>query len=289
MMGDEENEFDYDAILKDMEVIAKKAGKMALAAQEVPIESIAKPTAALSTDVVTETDRRVEEFITKELSSKYPTFDILGEEGYDESKGYQLSETKATFVIDPIDGTVNFVNRTPFYCVCIGLAVKRQAVLGVIYNPTTLELFSGSTIAKTATLNGVPLRADTDETNMSNMVMVTEFGSDRTPAKTQANLDMAKALLELQPRAVRMGGSAALNCMTVARGSCHAYVEYGPHPWDVCAAIPIVTQAGAHISPADPNVNAQTDLLTCRGYIIATTLALSQTLQRCIPQFQYNK
>eukprot|EP00550_Attheya_septentrionalis_P009316 CAMPEP_0198296986 /NCGR_PEP_ID=MMETSP1449-20131203/34839_1 /TAXON_ID=420275 /ORGANISM="Attheya septentrionalis, Strain CCMP2084" /LENGTH=284 /DNA_ID=CAMNT_0043997763 /DNA_START=155 /DNA_END=1009 /DNA_ORIENTATION=+ len=284
-MTDQDNEYDYCEILRDMERIAKEAGMMALEAQKVPIESIAKPTAALSTDVVTETDRKVEEYIIKELLSKYP-FEILGEETFDESKGYQLS-AKPTFVIDPIDGTVNYINRTPYYCVCIGLAVKRQAVLGVIYNPTTQEIFSGSTVTKTSTLNGVALSADCDETNHNNMIFVTEFGSDRTPAKTQVNLDMAKALLELHPRAIRMGGSAALNCMTVARGSCHAYVEYGPHPWDVCAAIPIVTQAGGHVIPADPDVDAQTDLLTCRGYIIATTPTLCQTLQSSIPQFKY--
>ncbi|KAJ9500718.1 hypothetical protein H2202_003934 [Exophiala xenobiotica] len=126
-------------LLRDRLVaIAMRAGRMITSAK--PTTTSSAGTKKNSADLVTETDRAVEAYISTELSGLYPDFSFMGEETY--VAGQKLGD-EPTFVVDPIDGTTNFVHRFPYVSVSLGFAVKKVPTVGVVYNPFTGRLYSG--------------------------------------------------------------------------------------------------------------------------------------------------
>jgi len=194
-------------------------------------------------DIVTETDKKVEEFIFTTLGSSFPSHKFLGEETHSSSKssGYNWGN-EPTWIVDPIDGTTNFVARLPFVCVSIGLAIQKKVVLGVIYNPILEELFWAMR-GSGAFLNGKLIHVST-VTNMESAVIATNVGYDRTPQGIAFMLSNLKNLLDEKVRSIRMGGSAAMDMAGVACGRLECFYECGVHPWDIAAASVIVEEAG---------------------------------------------
>ncbi|KLU85938.1 inositol monophosphatase 2 [Magnaporthiopsis poae ATCC 64411] len=118
--------------------IAFEAGRMV---REAKPESKTADTKMNSVDMVTETDKAVEKLVMTRLQAAYPTFDFVGEESY--QRGTTSITDRPTFVVDPIDGTTNFIHGFPAVCVSLGFVVDKQPAAGVVYNPFADVLFTG--------------------------------------------------------------------------------------------------------------------------------------------------
>lgn len=163
-----------------------------------------------------------------------------------------------TFVVDPIDGTVNFVHRNPNVCISLGFAVNKVPCVGVVFNPFTDTLYTAIT-GKGAFLNGktsLPLKHPVEPlTKLSDSLVAVEWGSDRsgqnwdTKVKTFANLARTDGGMV---HSLRSFGSAALNLCSVAAGTLDLYWEGGCWAWDVCGGWVILKEAGGIIVDGNP-------------------------------------
>ncbi|EKV08505.1 Inositol monophosphatase, putative [Penicillium digitatum] len=212
-----------------------------------------------SADLVTEYDRAVENMISTSLREKYPHYEFHGEETYDPAR--PLTDAP-TFVVDPIDGTTNFVHGFPFACVSLGFAVGRIPTVGVVYNPSTKTLHSAIR-GQGAFLNRetrLPLKGDNVEplSGLANALIAIEWGADRsgnnweTKVRTYEKLGQSKENGGAMVRAMRSLGSAALNLCAVADGSLDLYWEGGCWSWDVCAGWVILSEAGGIMADGNP-------------------------------------
>lgn len=167
-----------------------------------------------------------------------------------------------TFVVDPIDGTINFVHGFPSACVSLGFTVDRTPVVGVVFNPFTQTLYSAIR-GKGAFLNRktpLPLKGDNVEPlgGLSNTLVCVEWGSERsgqnwdTKIRTFDKLGRTKENGGAMVRSMRSMGSAALNLCAVATGTVDLYWEGGCWAWDVCAGWVILTEAGGIMVDGNP-------------------------------------
>jgi myo-inositol-1(or 4)-monophosphatase len=183
-------------------------------------------------DVVSKADRASEDLILTELAGEFPDDGFLGEEG-----GLRR-EAEYTWVVDPIDGTDNFLRGIPFWCVSIALVAARQPLIGVIYNPVADEMFS-AVKGGGAFLNGEPIRVS-DTTEIERARLCVGFSYRRPIAPHMRALE---ALLAAHCEYSRLG-SGALGVAYTAAGRFDGYWEYHINAWDVAAGIVIVTEAG---------------------------------------------
>ncbi len=193
-------------------------------------------------DPVTEYDFKAEKYITEHIARRYPHHAILTEEG---SAVGETSEYR--WVIDPLDGTVNFAHGFPVYCVSVALEYRGEIVAGAVYDPERAELFWAGKDQK-AYLNGRAVGVST-ETKLERSLLATGFPYDIGTSRRN-NLGffvrMAKAA-----QAIRRPGSAAIDLCWLACGRIDGFWELKLHPWDTAAASLIVTQAGGEVSRID--------------------------------------
>lgn len=218
-------------------LIAKEAGNLIM--QGLQSNTDASVHHKGTVDLVTDTDKKVESFVISELTKSYPTSEFLAEESA--SSSYNLSDAP-TWIIDPIDGTTNFVHKLPMFCVCIALSIKKEILLGVVFNPALDELFT-ATKRKGAFLNGKRISV-ASAAKLQQAVVSTNFGYDRSPANVEYTLTKLQALLLNEVQSLRSGGSAACEMCSVACGRLDAFYERGIHPWDIAAGTIIVEEAG---------------------------------------------
>ena len=207
----------------------------------------------LKVDFVTKTDKENEKLIYDRLYSMFPDYDFIGEESSaDAGKIEPLTVTK-TFIVDPIDGTTNFVHSNPFCCVSIGLCHNKTPVMGVVYNPDFDELYV-SIKGKGAYLNGKKMFV-TDVLKLEDALVLTEFGYQRDAEKLKCISDCLLNMLTKNCHAVRHMGSGVLNLCYVAAGRldvCYAGVAGESwKPWDHAAGMLFVTEAGGCLSEVD--------------------------------------
>ncbi|KAG2223285.1 hypothetical protein INT45_007011 [Circinella minor] len=236
--------------------LAKEAGKMIKDATETRMSGTGNQFLAKydnPTDLVTETDQAVEKFIKNRLSVTYPTHRFIGEETMAEGVETVFTD-EPTWIVDPIDGTTNFVHGHPFVAVSIGLTIGKEPVVGVVYCPLMNELYSAAK-GQGAFLNEsirLPLFQPTPPPlgDLSQCIVSTEAGSDRSPEVIDKKMEMIHTILRQkqnngkQAHSIRCTGSAAINLCTVAKGVVDVYWEVGCWEWDVAAAIVIVREAG---------------------------------------------
>lgn len=214
-----------------------------------------------------------------------------GEETYDPA--HPLTDAP-TFVVDPIDGTVNFVHSFPYACVSLGFAVGRVPTVGVVYNPFTKTLYSAIR-GQGAFLNRqtrLPLKGENVEplSGLDNALVAIEWGSDRsgqnfeTKIRTFEKLGQSKEDGGAMVRSMRSMGSAALNLCAVAEGTLDLYWEGGCWAWDVCAGWVILNEAGGII--VDGNPGDWAPRLDGRKYLAVR--AASQTGQKEIVEEFWN-
>lgn len=195
-------------------------------------------------DIVTAADKAAERLVIDRIRATYPSHAILSEESGasgapDDSKadGYR-------WVIDPLDGTTNFAQGLPVYCVSIGVEHEGRTVVGVVYDSYLDEMFT-AVEGEGAMLNGRPIHASL-KTDLAQCVVSTGFPVDRA-TNPDCNIDNTVRVLP-HVRGLRRLGSAAMDLCYVAAGILDAYWEMNLHPWDVAAGMLIATEAGASVT-----------------------------------------
>ncbi|KAL4955462.1 hypothetical protein BDW69DRAFT_118062 [Aspergillus filifer] len=255
-MSGDGNHPDLDEICDTLIVLAFKAGEVITGALPQTDSASSKKNSA---DLVTDYDRAVEEMISQSLKEKYPDFLFHGEETYDPLR--PLTDAP-TFIIDPIDGTVNFVHGFPHACVSLGLAINRVPCIGVVFNPFSRTLYSairgrGAFLDRKIPL---PLKGDNVKPlrGLQNSIIAVEWGSERTgnnwetKIRTFEKLGQDKENGGAMVRSMRSIGSAALNLCAVAAGTLDLYWEGGCWAWDVCAGWVILEEAGGIVVGGNP-------------------------------------
>ncbi|CAG8951614.1 hypothetical protein HYFRA_00005414 [Hymenoscyphus fraxineus] len=240
--------------------IAHEAGKMMLSATPSHLNSGTKKNSA---DLVTETDRAVELMVSTRLQTTYPSYSFIGEETYIAGET-ELTDTP-TFIVDPIDGTTNFVHTFPAFCISLGFTVNKIPSVGVIYNPFLDELYAGILgQGSFVTYKGgqklkLPLRQEPEPLHdLSTCLIGAEWGSDRTgpnfalKSKVFTKLAASKEEGGAMVHSLRCVGSAALNLAYVAAGQQDVFWEGGCWAWDVAAGWCILKEAGGMMVSGNP-------------------------------------
>ena len=195
-------------------------------------------------DFVTEVDKAAEAAIIDVLLTAYPDHGILAEESGRTGAGAASGEeVDYLWIIDPLDGTTNFIHGFPQYCVSIALAHKGQITQAVIYDPTRNDLFT-ATRGRGAFLNERRIRVSKCAT-MDDALVATGY-PNLDPATLDNYLPMFR-LMTQQCAGVRRAGSAALDLAYVAAGRMDGFFEIGLAPWDIAAGSLLVTEAGGLI------------------------------------------
>jgi myo-inositol-1(or 4)-monophosphatase len=195
-------------------------------------------TKSTATDVVSAADLAAEAAIRDILARRAPDDAVMGEEGEDTG-----GTSGRRWIVDPLDGTVNYLYGLPQWCVSIAC----EGVVGVILDPVRDELFA-ATVGGPATLNGRELRIDPPDA-LSQALIATGFGYD--PARRVLQAEVVSRVLP-RARDIRRGGAAALDLAWVAAGRLDAYYERGVNAWDVAAGELICARAGCHAERLDP-------------------------------------
>lgn len=188
-------------------------------------------------DVVTEADRASEALIVGLLSARRPEDGFLGEEGSD-----RAGTSGVRWIIDPIDGTVNFLYGLPQYAVSVAAERDGTVVAGAVVNAATGVEYAAA-LGGGATRDGVPLRVR-GPAPLHQRLVLTGFGYDSDLRAVQA---AATALLLPRVRDIRRLGSCALDLCHVAEGTADAYVEEGTQVWDRAAGGLVAREAGARL------------------------------------------
>ncbi|MBX3618585.1 MAG: inositol monophosphatase [Rhizobacter sp.] len=191
-------------------------------------------------DFVTEVDQKAEEAIIETLLTAYPGHGILAEES---GRVHGAKHSEYVWIIDPLDGTTNFIHGLPFYAVSIALAYRDQIQQAVVYDPTRNDLFYASK-GRGAFLNDKRLRVS-KRTRMSDSLVGTGFPF-RKGDNFQRYVKMFSEVMQACA-GVRRPGAAALDLCYVAAGYYDAFFETGLNPWDIAAASLIITEAGGLI------------------------------------------
>jgi len=241
----------YEEILSKIKSLILEAGskvKQAFDSREI-IDNSTEAKDSNPTDLVTDVDKSVEKFLFSSLRSLYPDFDLIGEETVSSSETKKVNlKDKPTWVIDPVDGTTNFVHGFPFVCICVGLCVKKKPVLGVVYNPVLNEFYWGIE-GKGSYMNDkkLPLIKNTPIKSIQKSLFITEYGYFLGQEKLDIKVGNAKTMLSIPVHGIRSLGSCALDMMQVARGGADFYFEIGIHTWDVAAATLIIRESGGAV------------------------------------------
>lgn len=218
-------------------------------------------------DLVTEVDRAAERLIRAKLHRAYPAFDFLGEEG-----GERRTGAAFRWIVDPLDGTNNFVHGFPFFGVSIGLELRGTMVVGVIYDPMRRELFT-AVKGHGATLNGRRIRVSTVG-QLSRALLSTGFSSNFLKHR-QPYLGWFETF-QRRSHGVRRLGSSVLCLAAIASGRLEGFYERDLWPWDMAAGMLLVQEAGGRVSGFDggPPVLAGGRLVASNGRIHAELLRL---------------
>ncbi|KAF5394886.1 Inositol-1-monophosphatase [Paragonimus heterotremus] len=254
--------------------LALKAGALIRENYDVPLNVDEKASYA---DLVTEVDKNVEEVLKTEILSLFPGHKIIAEEGY---TGNAVLTDDPTWIIDPIDGTSNFVSKFPFVCVSIGYYIQRVPQISVVYNPILNCLYHAEKGCG-AFRNDSPIHASPVK-DLSEALVLTDWGGDRNPQSLDTKaLNMRQIIAKA--RGVRTMGSAALHICQVAAGNGDVFYEFGIHCWDYAAALLIVLEAGGYCCNFD---GSAVDLMA-RNVICAGTPELAQSLVKLIQPVGY--
>ena len=214
--------------------LARRAGALALS-MHADLEG--HDTKSTPTDVVTEADRACEQLLVDGIRAARPDDGILGEEG-----ASTQGTTGVEWVVDPIDGTVNYLYGLPQWAVSIGVEVDGEALVGVVYDAPKDELWT-AVRGGGAFLDGRPLRCSAVQ-DLAQTLVATGFSYDARRRWVQAQ-HLANVLPLV--RDLRRLGAGSLDLCSVAAGRVDAYYEQGLNPWDMSAGLLIATEAGARI------------------------------------------
>ncbi|MEJ2668171.1 MAG: inositol monophosphatase family protein [Deinococcales bacterium] len=251
-----------DAYLSTAIRAAREAARIQIANLERDLEVDTKSS---ELDIVTQVDRECETRIREVLLSAYPDHVVLGEE-----QG-QDGDARCRWIVDPLDGTVNYAHGFPFFCASIALEVDGTVQVGVVYDAFRDELFT-AVAGSGAALNGRPI-AVSGEHATKRALLATGFAY--LPGTIHRNLAIFGRVLP-QVQSIRRAGSAALDLCYVACGRLEGFWELGLNAWDVAAGNLIVREAGGTVTGADgaPYHLGEYTLVVSNGHLHGKLLAL---------------
>jgi myo-inositol-1(or 4)-monophosphatase len=188
-------------------------------------------------DIKLEIDVQAQELIGNLLLNEFPAHPLYGEEGIagDQSSDHQ-------WIVDPLDGTVNYFYGIPHFCVSIALRLHKQIVVGVIYDPIRNETWTGQR-GEVSKLNGAPIHVS-DRAELAETVV--SIGLAKTGETINTNFPLLQQMIH-RVRKCRVLGSAALDMAYVACGRFDAYIETGISLWDIAAGALLVENAGGTV------------------------------------------
>lgn len=221
-------------------------------------------------DLITEADTASEKIIIDLLQRHLPDFPIHTEESGQVSSS---ATSPYLWMIDPLDGTVNYAHGYPMFSVAIALLYENDPIVGVVYNPYRDELFAAARELG-ATLNRQPIRVSATA-KLQDSLLTTGFAYDRRETKDNNYIEFCYLTHETQ--GVRRGGSAALDLTDVACGRLDGYWERGIQPWDMAAGICILSEAGGQITAYD-----QSPFNIHSGRLLATNQKIHAQLSQAL-------
>lgn len=191
-------------------------------------------------DLVTEYDTRVEEYLRKRFNEEFPDFEFIGEEAGDLEEYVSNKNLKNYFIVDPIDGTTNFIKGFPYVSISIAVYKDNKPYYGLVYNPITNELYEAIAGSGEAYCNGKNIEVSTLP---SNKLLSALYVSKRRPNPPKEEVQIIQELEDefLETRRLH---SAALEICYVARGTYGIYAVNKISPWDIAAAMIILNEAG---------------------------------------------
>ena len=246
------------ALREVAEAIAREAGHQLREAFAGPLVNVTAKSSP--TDLVSEADHAAERLIRERLASARPGDGFLGEEGGDD-----VGTTGLRWVVDPLDGTINFLFRIPQWAVSIACEDASGTLAGVIYDPMRDELWSAER-GGAALLDGRPISAST-RTDLATALIATGFGYDAEIRGYQAEV-VARLLPSV--RDIRRLGSAALDLAWTAAGRYDAYFERGLNHWDLAAGELLCTRAGLVVRELEARPPAGTGVLVAPDALVDT-------------------
>lgn len=250
------------------EAVARSAGEMVRTSISSPGEISFKPLG--DHNLVTEIDLRSEDLIKSEIEHRAPGTKFLAEE-----TGGDAALDDLTWVIDPIDGTVNFAHGIPLYCVSIAAVIQNEPVAGAIYNPNTDEMFTAVKDGG-AFLNGTPIHvSDTD--SLDRAILVTGFPYN-VADNPHGCIDSFADFLTLGVP-VRRLGSAAVDLAYTAAGRFDGFWEVDLNAWDVAAGALMVVEAGGEMTTYG---NHAVDGLIIVDRMIATNGRITDSMRQIL-------
>jgi myo-inositol-1(or 4)-monophosphatase len=211
-------------------------------------------------DPVTEFDLKSEKFIIAAIQKRFPDHGILSEEGNDRE-----AIEPFLWIIDPLDGTVDFAHGFPVYCVSIGVEYRGRSIVGAVYDPERDECFTAG-IGLGARLNGKKIRVTTEK-KLERALLATGFSYSIATAKRN-NLGLF-ARMAKEAQGIRRLGSAALDLCWLASGRLDGFWELHLHPWDTAAGKLIVEEAGGKVTQFDgrPHSIFDNEILASNGHL----------------------
>lgn len=224
---------DLKSLLQSVEEISRKTGQY-LVHERTQFNGKTIEQKGIN-NLVSHVDKEAEKQFVTALSEILPEAGFIAEEGTG-----QAIEGGLNWVVDPLDGTTNFIHNIPFFCTSVALVQDRKPLLGVIFDPVHNEMFAAAG-EEPARLNGETIHVSTTEA-LQNMLIVTGFPYE-DKGLLQCNLQTIGDLTR-ESRSVRRMGSAALDMCYVACGRFDGFYEYGLNAWDVAAGTCIVRNAG---------------------------------------------
>ncbi|HEX9721840.1 MAG TPA: inositol monophosphatase family protein [Candidatus Paceibacterota bacterium] len=246
---------------------AKEGGEVLKAHFQTALQQRLKEDAS----IVTEADEEAEKKILEVIQAKYPEHNFLGEEGGELEAGSEYS-----WVIDPLDGTRNFVNGIPIFAISIALLKGEEHVASVVYNPLTEELFSAEK-GRGSFCNGHQFHVSEHDARSA---MITIGTSSAKESKEMAAKVFSHALQYVG--AVRYLGSAVLELSYLARGGTEGFINLGTKKWDYAAGTLLVLEAGGKITDFQGN---PWDL--SKNYFIASNSVIHPQLLELIQSIQH--
>ena len=196
-------------------------------------------------DLVSEADEQAQQAVRAFLLGRFPGHAFLGEEG-DGAKSRPGPGAPPTWIVDPLDGTTNYVHDLPLYCVSVGLEVAGELVAGAVYEPSRGEMFHAAK-GRGAMANDTPLRTSA-EADLGRALLATGFPPDLR-GNEQA-LDWWR-WFSFNARSLRRTGSTAINLCWLAAGRLDGFYAFDNHVWDVAGGVVVLREAGGIVANAD--------------------------------------
>lgn len=231
--------------MKDYEPLVEAAKTFATTASELVVRSQSERfsigTKSTANDMVTDVDRATEQFLVDAILDRFPNDSVVGEES-----GERKGNSGRSWIIDPIDGTTNFIYGFPAFSVSIGVKEKEELVAGAVFNiPESALYWAGKEMGAFKNNSPIKVREPVDH---SNSLIGTGFGYSSRRRVAQSKF-LSTIIGEI--RDIRRAGAASLDLCYLAEGRLDGYYEAGLWPWDFSAATLIVREAGGIVKGLD--------------------------------------